>query len=454
MRSSLSKGSAALIATSLALSTLAPLATFASSHREAPMISQDPAADATDVYAFVAPDAPTKVVLIANSNPIGLTGAGPNYFNFATDVVYAIHVDNNADAKADITYAFTFTRKVKNGNTFLYNTQPYSKIDDGNVTYTANAYRIDGKWTPSRTMLTKKNLVASFKVAPPPMGDKSQPDYLKLMKEAVYDGGSKGMFFAGTVNDPFFVDLAVFDLLNMKGNNTIAGTNVQSIALKVDVKSLLKDGKDAAKSSDPVIAVWNANYRDGTRVLKTDGTVRNAGKLVQISRLGMPLVNEVVVPLAYKDYFNGSDPAMDAKTPAYLQVVTQPELAGLFKAVLGLDVPLKDRTDLVSVFLTGVKDLTMPKSANAVAYEALRLNTAVAPAKAGEAKRLGVLEGDLAGFPNGRRLSDDVTDIAIQAVAGILVPAYAKKVPATLGDGVNTDDKALQSAFPYMASPK
>ncbi len=161
----------------------------------------------------------------------------------------------------------------------------------------------------------------------------------------------------------------------------------------------------------------------------------------------MPLVNEVVVPLAYKDYFNNSHPRKDADTQPYVDVVMTPELAGLFKAVLGMNVPLTNRTDLVSIFLTGVEGLTMPK--NVRAAEMLRLNTSIKPSAS--PNRLGVFGGDTAGFPNGRRLADDVTDIAIQAVAGKLVEGYT--VDAGLGDGVNANDKSFSTSFPYLAAP-
>ncbi len=361
-----------------------------------------------------------------------------------------MHIDNNGDAVEDLTYAYTFTRSVKNGATFLYNTKPYDKLDDGNVSYTANVYLIKGKFTGTMSQMTKNNLVTSFTVAPPAIGPKSQPDYDKLAMASIKDAGAKGKFFAGPRDDPFFVDLRVFDLLDLgRGKDSLAGTNVQTIAMEVPSASLTQDSKAPASSKDPVIGLWSANYRMATRVLKGDGSVRNAGKLVQVSRLGMPLVNEVVVPLAYKDYFNSSKPQKDADTKAYADVVLKPELAGLFKAVLGLDVPLDNRKDLVTVFLTGVPGLNQPK--NVRAAEMLRLNLSTPVTAADKANRLGVFGGDTQGFPNGRRLADDVTDVAIQAVAGTLVdPKYAHP---TLGDGVDANDVPFMAAFPYVAGP-
>jgi hypothetical protein len=448
MTSSFLRRSAGVAALSLAASMFGPVAgVLASSHREAPLISMDPAADGTDLYAFISPTDSSKVVIVDNSNPLGIPGAGPNYFNFATDVVYAVHVDNDGDAKPNITYAFTFERFVKNSNSFLYNLKPYSVLDDGNVTYKATVYLIKGKFG-GKSDLSKKNLLTTFTVAPPAIGPKSQPNYASLAQQAIHDAGTKGKFFAGPRDDPFYGDLRVFDLLDLgRAKDSLAGTNVQSIVFEVPASSLTGDGRAPAQSGDPVIGVWTANYRYATRVLKNDGTIKNAGSLVQVSRLGMPLVNEVVVPLAYKDYFNASAPQKDADTKAYADVVLKPELAGLFKAVLGLDVPLDNRTDLVTVFLTGVPGLNQPKNVRPAEMLRINLSTPVAASP----NRLGVFGGDTAGFPNGRRLADDTIDISVQAVAGTLVdPKYAN--PA-LGDGVHTNDVPFLSSFPYVAGP-
>ncbi len=414
---------------------------LASSHREAPMISQDPAADQTDLYAWMS--SKDNLVLAGNYYPLSGPGAGPNYYRFGDGVVYAFHLDTNGDAMEDITYAFQFSTKVKNGNTFLFNTKPIATLSDANVVQTWTAYKITGKFTGATSQWNNKNVVAKGTVATPVIGGKSQPDYAKLAKEAVLDAGTKGKFFAGPRDDSFFVDLNVFDLLNLgAGVDSLKGANVQSIVMEIPASSVVS-------KSDPVVGVWGATYRWQRSVLRGGGVTAGGGKLVQVSRLGMPLVNEVVVPLAYKDYFNGSHPSKDADTQAYADVVLKPELAGLFGAVLGLKAPTENRTDLVTVFLTGVPSLNQPK--NVRAAEMLRLNTSIAPASKDTWSRLGVFGGDTAGFPNGRRLDDDVTDIAIQAVAGKLVEGY--KVDAALGDGVNANDVEFMSTFPYMAAP-
>ncbi len=433
--------SAALIAASVALAAFLPVAgSFASSHREAPLISQDPSADATDLYAFMAPGDSSRIVLVANSNPLGVAGAGPNYFRFGDGVVYAFHIDNNGDAKEDVTYAFTFNTKATNGSTFLFATKPLNNLSDANVRQYYSVYKITGKFK-GKSQLTSKNLIATGEAATPVIGSKSQSNYEQLANQAILTNGSR-RFFAGSRDDPFFVDLNVFDLLNLgAGFDSLKGTNVLSIVMEIPVSDV--------KKNDSVIGVWNANYRSAFRVLGDDGKESGKGNLVQVSRLGMPLVNEVVVPLAYKDYFNASHPSKDATTKAYSDVVLKPELAGLFKAVLGLNVPLDNRQDLVTVFLTGVPGLNQPQ--NVRASEMLRINTSTAQTAPGSENRLGVFGGDNAGFPNGRRLADDVTDIAVQAVAGKLVTGY--DVPSTLGDGVNSNDKAFSTTFPYLASP-
>lgn len=433
---------------------LAPLSSFASSHREAPMISQDAAVDNTDFYMFLSPADATKVVFIANSYPFHYPEGGPNYFRFADNAIYAIHIDTNGDGKEDVTYAFDFNTTVTNGGTFLFNTQPIVTLADANVRQFWKAYRIKGPFTGSNSQLRPQNKVAEGEIATPVIGNVSIPDYEALAASAIVSN-AKGKFFAGERDDAFYVDLKVFDLLNIgspTAHDSVAGSNINSIVIEVPVSSI-------RTAADPVIGAWSANYRPATRVLPGGGAETNSTTWVQVSRLGMPLVNEVVVPLAAKDYFNNSKPKDDAgiNFAAYSAVVLTPELAGLFKAVLGLDfdgagtvnVPTTNRTDLVTVFLTGVPGLNKPSNPNAQAAEMLRLNTSTP--LAATPHRLGVFGGDVQGFPNGRRLGDDVTDIAIQAVAGKLVTGFT--VPDGLGDGINSNDKTFLPAFPYIATP-
>jgi len=431
---------AGVVATAAGLSTLAlaPGSGLASSHREAPLIANDPQADNTDLYAFVSPDDADSVTLIANWLPFQEPGGGPNFYPFAENTRHEIHIDNNADAKADITYRWTFTTAYKSKDTFLYATGPVTSLDDPtlNVTQTYKLEEIKGDAT--------RVLVDGGKVAPSHVGVGSMPNYAALRDQAVVDTQEvTGKSFAGQADDPFFLDLRVFDLLyggNLKevGSDTLDGFNVNTLALQVKKSDLAAAGDSAAS---PIVGVWSTTSRPATRLTAADGTQTFSGDFVQVSRLGSPLVNEVVVPLQFKDAFNASLPEGDAQ---FLPKVEDPEVPKLIEAVYKIPAPKTPRADLVSVFLTGVEGLNKP--ANGTPSEMLRLNMSI-PA-AGEGNRLGVIGGDKAGFPNGRRLSDDVVDIALQVIEGELVGAAND-----LGDAVNNNDVRFGDAFPYVALP-
>jgi hypothetical protein len=409
----------------------------ASSHREAPLISGDPLADNTDLYAFVSPDAPDTVTIIASFVPFEDPQGGPNFYRFGDNVLYEVKIDNNGDGVEDVTYQFRFTSVVSNPNTFLYNTGPIKSLDDPNrnlyQTYTVT--RLDaGKTTftagPMKTMYDN-------------VGPASAPNYggngsgIFQFKQA---DGSIGAVFAGQSDDPFFADLRVFDLLyggNLSevGNDSLAGFNVHTIAIQVP-KSSIKS------ASSPIVGVWSTASRQAT-VTRQAGSETPGGSFVQVSRLGMPLVNEVVIPVGKKDAWNGSQPSADAQ---FLSYVTNPEVPRLLQALYGLTAPATPRNDLVQVFLTGVPGLNQP--AGVKASEMLRLNTDITPTAS--PARLGVLANDIQGFPNGRRLTDDVLDITLQAAAGILSGANV----STLGDGVDRNDVPFRTSFPYVAFPQ
>ncbi|HEX8220841.1 MAG TPA: DUF4331 domain-containing protein [Chloroflexia bacterium] len=427
----------------------------ASSHREAPMISQDPVADGTDVYAFVSPDRPDTVTLIASYYPLEEPAGGPNYFRFGDDVMYDINIDNVGDAKAHVTYRFDFSTTVGNGNTFLYNTGPIESIDSPNLnvkqTYSVTEIR-NGQ---------SKMLGENLKVPPVNVGTKSTPNYEALSNAGIQDLGDGSKVFAGQSDDPFFVDLNVFDLLTIRklpgnaggGVDGLKGYNVQTLALQIPMKNLTSDSQAVSgpTGTNAVIGVWSTASRQSTRVLNANGTMQNSGDMVQVSRLGAPLVNEVVVPLAAKDLWNGSKPEGDAQ---FLGGVTDPELAKLFKALYNIQVPPAPRDDLVAIFLTGIPGATQPPTATLKPSEQLRLNMGVPPAA--QPNALGVVGGDLAGYPNGRRLADDVTDISLKAVAGAAYPLFHKDftpdpLAAQLGDGVDANDVAFRTSFPYVA---
>ena len=408
--------------------------TRASSHREAPLISSDPQADTTDVYAFVSPDAPDTVTLISSWIPFEDPAGGPNFYRFGDNVLYEMKIDNNGDGVEDITYQFRFTTQVRNPNTFLYNTGPIQRVDDTtrNMYQTYTVSRIEN----GRTVLTAGPMPTMYDN----VGPASTPNYGGL-GSGVYtfnDVGGTSAVFAGQTDDPFFLDLRVFDLLyganlSEAGVDSLAGFNVHSLAVRVK-KASLRSG------NSPVIGVWATASRP-TTTTRTAGSETSTGNFVQVSRLGMPLVNEVVIPVGQKDKWNGSKPSDDGQ---FLSYVTDPEVPKLLQAIYGIPAPATPRNDLVSVFLTGVPNLNQPPGVKP--SEMLRLNTDVLPTASPQ--RLGVLAGDVQGFPNGRRLTDDVLDITLQAAAGVL-----GGVKTTLGDGVNANDVAFRSTFPYLALP-
>ncbi|MCH0541599.1 DUF4331 domain-containing protein [Streptomyces sp. MUM 203J] len=405
-----------------------PETASASSHREAPLISAQPQFDTTDLYAFVSPDHPDSTTLVANWLPFQEPGGGPNFYPFAQDARYTFHVDQDGDAQDDLVYRFTFEDHRKNEDTFLYNTGVVESLDDPDLnftqTYDIELIRLKHGKAASRHVLGRR-----LPVAPSNVGKASMPDYKALRDQAVRElpGGLKA--FAGQADDPFFLDLRVFDLLyggdlSEVGNDTLRGYNVNTIALQVPSAYLRESERQ------PVVGVYTTTERKNAR-----------GDWTQVSRLGMPLVNEVVNPLKDKDKFNASSPQDDAD---FLKNVTEPELPRLIEQIYEIKAPEEPRNDLVSVFLTGVEDLNQPP--HVTPSEMLRLNTSVKPVA--EPKRLGVLDGDNAGFPNGRRLTDDVVDIALQTVEGELLGAKND-----LGDAVDANDKEFLGHFPYVALP-
>ena len=448
---------AAVILSAIALAVaMVPPFGAASSHREAPMISQDPAADATDFYAFRSPDRPDTVTFIACYYPFQDPAGGPNFYRFGDDVLYRITIDDNGDTTPDQWFDFRFTTTVGTGNTFLYNTGPIASLADKN-------WNVRQSYTVTRTYSNGKSDVIGSSLFVPPnnIGPKSTPNYDALAAQAMYTLPGGINVWAGQRDDPFFVDLgATFDLLTIRpgapgnkggGRDDLAGFNVLAIALQVPIALLTNNGVAPQKATDPfaVIGSWTTAYRQRTRVLQPAGqAARYEGDWVQVSRLGAPLVNEVVVPLAAKDLWNWSEPKDDGQ---FLAGVTDPEAARLLKALYGIDVPPTPRGDLVAIFLTGIDGLTKPQ--NVVPSEQLRLNLAV-PITASP-NRMAVLGGDNQGFPNGRRLADDVVDIALQAVAGgtPFTQAQYHAPNNQLGDGVNQNDKPFLTAFPYLASP-
>jgi hypothetical protein len=437
----------------------------ASSHREAPLIAADPAVDNTDVYAFVSPDKPDTVTFVANWFGLQEPNGGPTFYPWATDANYDINIDTDGNAKPDVGYRLTFRTEDRRGNdTFLYNNGPVTSLGDENLLfrqyYTLSVSK-GGGWTK----------LLEGQVAPSQLGAASIPDYTTLRDQAIKDVPGGGQVYVGSAEDPFFADLRVFDLLyggdlSEVGQDTLAGTNVNTWALQVPLPEVTAGGDP---QRNPVIGVWSDTERRTLQL--APGTATAVGEPVQVSRLGNPLVNEVVLPAGLKDAFNGLAPVKDATIPDVVKRVTDPELARLLEGIYGVPAPATPRNDLVEIFLTGIAknaptldgtqapiqaDLnshvlnadTDPKQFQP--SEMLRLNTSIAPAA--DPNRLGVLGGDLQGFPNGRRLTDDVIDIEVQAVAGA---AQAGKLVDALaaGDGVDANDVAFLDEFPYVALP-
>ncbi len=426
--------------------------TWASSHREAPGIMADPAADNTDTYVFVSPDNPDNLVFVGCWWPIEDPAGGPNFFHFDPEAEYVFHVDNDGDAREEITFIFRFDTEIQDGNTFLYAKNTIDSLDDPdwNFRQSYDVLRVEGIF--GETTVLGEDLV----VPPANIGPRTTPNYESLAAGAYYEFDNGIKVFAGQRDDPFFVDLgAVFDLLafrsvpgNMgEGQDDLSGMNVQAIALEVPISMLTKDGSSPTDPADAaaVIGTWAT-----TRRMKAPGSP--VAGVEQVSRLGMPLVNEVVIPLGKKDAFNASRPIHD---PQFLDFVVDPELPQIIEALYGVTAPPAPRCDLVSVFLTGVPGLNQPP--DVVPGEMLRVNVAIKPDDSNS--RFGVLAGDLDGFPNGRRLYDDVVDIAERVVAGVLYPAFCDDdfmphpLASQLGDGVDRNDLEFSDKFPYLAVP-
>jgi hypothetical protein len=438
-------------ATTLAVASMLAGVVRASSHREAPLLTADPLADNTDVYAFVSPDDPSRVTLIANFIPLEAPYGGPNFFRFDDTVLYEIMVDNDGDAVEDVTFQFRFRTETRNPNTFLYNTGPITSIDSANwnVRQFYSVTRVEGR----RRRGTSTRLGVDLPTPPVNVGRRSTPDYEALAAQAVRQLSDGTRVFAGQREDPFFVDLNVFDLLavppaDTSNQDSLAGFNVHAIAIEVPAASLTSTGTRPSAPTDAhaVIGVWSTASRRivGSRRISEFG----GPPFVQVSRLGQPLVNEVVIPLGAKDLFNTLEPTGDA---AALDFVTDPEVPKLLAALFGIQSPPAPRADLVTIFLKGIPGLNQPPGV--LPSEMLRLNVAIAPAA--DPSPLGVLGGDVAGFPNGRRLGDDVVDIALRAMAGAtpLTPAFNTGINAKLGDGVPANDRPLLKAFPFIGTP-
>jgi hypothetical protein len=486
-----------------------------SSHREAPEMSKDPVADSTDVYAFVSPDDPTTATLIANYVPLQAPDGGPNFYEFGNDVLYEIHIDNDGDALANVTYQFKFTSVLSSATTFLYNTGPIT-ITNGRLNL-ASWHRRQ-YFSVTKVVGTKSTVLASNLACPPcNIGPLSTPNYNDapstagdpedFTKAFIYTLPSGEKVFAGQRAEGFYVDLgAIFDLGNLRpiaeahntfgtgavlsgmpGVNSTAAVNVHSIAIQVPIPALAKGGVTPTNvtSSDSVVGVWTTASRQTATMRNSTGTPTYSGPYVQVSRLANPLFNEVLVPLAQKDYWNASPPSGD-KT--YAPGVDQPVLAVLLPTlfpgafpnlqaynneIANGTKPLK-RADLDAILLTGIPAATLGNLlttyTGSTKADLLRLNLAVPPTSttAKTFSNLGIVGGDVAGFPNGRRVYDDVTTIELQAIAGLTIPLIddtyvvdtsVKSGEVTPGLTTGATDVTAEgsvkylTSFPYLGTP-
>ena len=456
-----------------------------SSHREAPAVGKDPVVDSTDLYAFVSPDAPETVTILANYVPLQDPAGAPNFFEFGDDVLYEIHIDNTGSGQPAITYQFNFTTTITHPGTFLYATGPISSLTDPNwnrrQTYTVT--KVAGG---TSTVLSPSGGSSVLSCPPCNIGPRSTPNYGNLSGAAIYRLSSGEMVFAGQRAEGFFVDLgSIFDLGDLRplspahlipgmaaaGINTIADKNVHSIAIQVPVSSLTRTGSAPTGIDDPnaVIGVWTTASRRAVRMIDSEGKVTESGPFVQVSRLGSPLVNEVVVPMDLKDYWNSQSPSEDSQ---FATAVAHPELQGLLPVLYPgafdhLKAYTKPRNDLVAIFETGIPGAVIGASfgfgtyqGGSVIAELLRLNMAIQPTGTSGAgtSNLGLLGGDLAGYPNGRRVTDDVVSIALKAVAGATIPLVDKSYTpdaavAAVSQDVASNSLAFQGSFPYLADP-
>ena len=452
---------------------LAPSLASASSHREAPRISQDPTADNTDLYFFTSPDKPDTATLVANYIPFEEPAGGPNFFGFSDQVKYSVKVDNTGDGHEDVTYEFRFHTKTMNPNTFLYNTGPitYDPAKKSSRTSTSCRPTTSGR-SPSVTASASSD--AGRNLLSPPEQRRAQVDRRTTTpwsQPTIYTLADGTKVFAGQRDDPFFVDLgSTFDLINIGtspparpgvglgnqggGDDGVTGYNVHSIVLQVPKKELTSTGKNPTDANDPSSVV--GAYASAERPAVTyDSNGKSSVQWKQVSRLAEPLINEAVIPLGKKDFWNSSDPADDSQFASFYR---NPELARdinlLFPSV---KAPETKRDDLVAVLLTGLppgnpfKLVTQIGKGKPAQADLLRLNLAIPPTPPAKQNRMGVLGGDAAGFPNGRRLADDVVDIEEQAVAGALVRPAGETPP--LGDGVDANDLPFLDSFPYLAAP-
>jgi|HubBroStandDraft_1064217.scaffolds.fasta_scaffold00806_20 hypothetical protein len=480
-----------------------PGSVFGASHREAPITALDRAADIADFFAFVSYDDPTKVTFILDVDPLLDASNGPNYFPFDSGIRYAINIDNNQSALAEISFEFQFA--APSGGLPRYYTgflgalngidapadspspvPPGTPIIPPAITALNGAgstglnlsqtYTVTMVVNGKRTVLTNQN-GGNFYAVPANVGPRTMPNYAALAAQGIYTTNNGIQVFAGTADDPFYIDLgAVFDTFNLRSGgfpsgvpgvltpaqdaddtqnfspDNVAGYNVNVIAIQVPITMLTSTGQlEPPTSPAATIGSWGTTSRPAITIRKSPAPISYEGTYQQVQRMGNPLINEVIIGTGFKDFWSMSQPVNDSQFASF---DLDPELARVlnaaYEALFGagaFPIPPPPRTDLLPLVTYAPPIAASGTPAGPVA-DLLRLNTGVPPTAQASRSRLGLLGGDPAGYPNGRRISDDVTDISLRAVQGIL--ADSTKYNLLLGDGVNVNDVPLQETFPYV----
>ena len=440
MRKFLHSAFASLAVLALVLG-LAPTASRAASHREAPLISLDPTADITDFFMFRSyePGQEDKIVLIMDVIPGEEPSSGPNYWNFDPSVLYSFSIDNDKDGAADdVRFEVRFKNEFRGINKDLGLFLSYVALPPITSLDGAGSEGLGLRQTYSVTMFKngKKTVLGKDLIAVPSnVGPRTMPDYESLASQGLYEVKNGIRVFAGQRDDPFYIDLgAVFDTLNLRspGTDMLSGFNVHTIALEVPASLLTKDKKGAEETSQPVLGAYASTSRRAVRVIGGE----DDGEWVQVQRLANPLVNEAIIGTVDKDKWNALDPSKEKR---FVEYYTNPRLVTALEAVFGVDAePAFDLRDVLLTYTPGnYKKLS----------ELLRLDISVDPVSLASQNPLTALAGDTAGWPNGRRPIDDVTDVAVKVIGG------ANYIALPSIDSVDTNDKPLTEAFPFLPTP-
>ena len=470
------------------LATCIATPAFGASHREAPSIALDPAADNTDVYAFRSWEDPDKVVFILNVIPGQDPADGPNYFAFDDKVLYEIHIDNNQNGKAeDIVYQIKFKSETRSALGSLNFPLPFVGNPNIAVPELQGITALDGpgsegltrRQTYTVTEMQGKKRKRLFKgqrlvAVPSNVGSATMPNYEDLAAQGIYKDSSSGIrVFAGQRAETFYIDLgAVFDTVNLRrpvpaltadedandaanpfGINRFSGFNINSIAIEVPIERIIKNNKSGGPTDKPVIGMYASTSKKQIKILRSNGKSVDVGKFVQLSRMANPLVNELIIDTPSKDKWNASEPEDEAQFQEFFKA---PSLATALNLIFKLPVPVTPRTDLMQVFLKYPGQPLNGTNCGSPCSELLRVDLSIPPTSPENQKRLGGLAGDPAGFPNGRRPNDDVTDIATRVVGG---QAF---IDNRVGDGVNFLEDApgsnltgngIYKIFPFLPTP-